>query len=96
MRVIQESQLRDWLDSPVAEVFKYILEKEINDTYSRRAEVFYPGEPHRTQDTKAQIIGEELVLQDFLDMFKYDNSSGVFDRYFEENRVQIIAEEGEE
>jgi hypothetical protein len=47
-----------------------LLKQRLERTYHARAQVFFPGEPNRTQEGRIALIAEEGVLQDFIDAFE--------------------------
>lgn len=47
-----------------------LLKVRLDRTYRARAEVFFTGEPFRTQETKAWLLGEESVLSDLIEAFE--------------------------
>ena len=63
-------QVEEWLLSDVTRYFRALLDERLNDLFRQRGEVFYPFEAHKTQESKALLLGGEVVIQEILDAFE--------------------------
>lgn len=96
MRILKASQIREWVDSPITEQVREVLEKELQKAYEARADVFFSGEPDRTHEVRATWIGTERVLQDLIELLSMNNDNGVLDTYLEDNEVHLVDDIKEE
>lgn len=69
MSRLQKEQLEEWFESPVTSYFLSLLQSRLDHTYELRAEVFFPGEPQKTQEGKATLLGMEGELGDIIEAF---------------------------
>lgn len=67
--MITEQDFEEWFESPVTKHFVSLLEKRIEAVYQMRGDVFFPGEPNRTQELKAHLLGAESELGQLFDAF---------------------------
>ena len=68
--MITEQDFKEWFDSPVTRHFVTLLKSRLDLTYRFRSEVFFPGEPNRTQETKATLLGCEGELGEIVEAFE--------------------------
>jgi hypothetical protein len=59
-------QIEEWCDSEVTRHFLKILKSMLDRVYGQRSEVFFPGEPNKTQESKASLLGMEATLDDLI------------------------------
>lgn len=71
--MITEQDLKEWFDSPVTQQFVKTLKNRLDLTYRLRSEVFFPGEPNKTQEAKANLLGCEGELGELVDAFESKN-----------------------
>lgn len=64
-----KEQVEEWFDSPVTSYFLSLLKSRLDHTFQLRAEVFFPGEPQKTQEGKATLLGMEDELADLIEAF---------------------------
>ena len=69
MSRIQPKQIEEWFESPVTQYFHELLQKRLDHTFSLRAEVYFPFEPQKTQESKANLLGMEHELGMLVDAF---------------------------
>jgi hypothetical protein len=67
---LQKEQLEEWFDSPVTSYFLSLLQSRLDHTFQLRAAVFFPGEPQKTQEGKATLLGMESELGDLIEAFE--------------------------
>jgi hypothetical protein len=67
---MQQPQIEEWLEGETTRWFLRVLKERLDATFMRRAEVYYPGEPHRTQEGKAFLLGQEDVLSELIEAFE--------------------------
>lgn len=75
LRSPEPKQLEEWLEGQTTRWFLHLLRVQLDVTFNRRAEVFFPGEPNKTQETKAHLIGQEAILQDLIECFETQDFS---------------------
>jgi hypothetical protein len=85
---VLKSKLRDWVNSPVVEIVKTVLERELSKAYEDRAKFFLSGEPIKTQEVRANYMGRELILEDMISLLELDED--ILSEYFELNEVKVI------
>jgi len=66
---LQKEQLEEWFESPVTRYLLSLLHSRLDHTFALRAQVFFPGEPHKTQEGKATLLGMEGELGDLIEAF---------------------------
>lgn len=64
---MKQEQIDEWVESEVTQYFLGLLKSELDRVFSMRAEVYFPGEPFRTQEAKAMFIGQESSLKDVIE-----------------------------
>jgi hypothetical protein len=67
--MISQEDFVEWFESPVTQHLVKILKQRLDQTYEIRAGVFCPGEPHKTQEVKAHLLGIEGELADLIEAF---------------------------
>lgn|GEM_PF-4981454 len=67
--MITEQDFKEWFDSPVTRHFVDLLKSRLDLTYRLRSEVFFPGQPNITQETKANLLGREAELSEIVEAF---------------------------
>lgn len=70
MSRLQKEQLEEWFESPVTGYFLSLLKSRLDHTFQLRAAVFFPGEPQKTQEGKATLLGMEGELADIIEAFE--------------------------
>ena len=85
---VLKSKLIDWVNSPIVDIVKIVLERELSKAYEYRATFFLSGEPFKTQEVRANHMGRELILEDMISLLELDET--VLDEYFEQNEIQVI------
>jgi hypothetical protein len=70
-------QIEEWLGAEVTGHFLTLIRMRLERTYQARAEVYFHGEPFRTQESKAWLLGEETVLQDIVEAFESKDFSQI-------------------
>lgn len=85
---LNPQQLEEWFESPVTEQLLNLLRMRLDLTFQMRASVFFPGEPNKTQEGKAMLIGEEGVLNDLIDAFQEQDLSQIHEA--EESEIEQI------
>lgn len=68
--MITEQDLKDWFEGHVTQHFFSLLKSRLELTYRLRSEVFFPGEPNKTQEAKANLLGCEGELGEIVDAFE--------------------------
>lgn len=66
----KEKDFEEWFDSQVTRHFVKLIEQRLDAVYAMRSDVFFPGEPNRTQEVKAHLLGAEGELGEILEAFK--------------------------
>jgi hypothetical protein len=64
---LQKQQLDEWFDSEVTRHVLGLLHTRLDEVFQMRAETFFPGEPQKTQEQKAMLLGEESAIKDFIE-----------------------------
>lgn len=77
MSKLQKQQLEEWFDSEVTRHVLGLLHKRLDDVFMMRAETFFPGEPQKTQEQKAMLLGEESALKDFIEALEEKDLSEI-------------------
>lgn len=62
---LTNSQITEWLRSPVTEQLKRIIDSRHQWLMEQRGSVFYPGEPMRTQETIVKMNGRVAENRDY-------------------------------
>lgn len=70
MSKIQKQQFDEWFDSEVTRHFLGLLHARLDQTFGLRAEVFFPGEPQKTQEGKAHLLGMEAAFGELIEAFE--------------------------
>lgn len=86
--MITEKDFEEWFDSPVTKYFAKLLEQRLDAVYGMRADVFCPGEPNRTQEVKAHLLGAESELGQLLDAFTEKDISQLEEKEFDAEQVR--------
>ena len=68
--MITEKDIEEWFDSAVTKHFLQLIEQRLDAVYEMRSDVFCPGEPNRTQEVKAHLLGAESELGQILDALR--------------------------
>jgi hypothetical protein len=68
-------QIEEWCESAVAEYLVALLNKRLDTAYQQRAEAFISGEPVRTQEIRANLLGQEAVLDEIIEALEAKNLS---------------------
>lgn len=68
--MITEQDWKEWFDSPVTQELVKILKSRLDLTYQLRSAVFFPGEPNKTQEAKANLLGCEGELGEIVEAFE--------------------------
>jgi hypothetical protein len=77
--VLKQEQIDEWMESLVTVHVLELLKQRLEETYELRASVFFPGEPNRTQETKAHLIGEEGALNDIIRALEEKDLSEIYE-----------------
>lgn len=64
--MLKQEQIDEWAEGEVTTYLVALLKAKLDHTYHLRASVFFPGEPNRTQEGKAQLLGMEAELADLI------------------------------
>lgn len=88
------ANLREWTRSPVAEVIRLVLQKEIDTVYKERSDLLLPGDAIRTQEIRLGLLGKEQILQDMFNLLSLDPEA--ISEYLEDNGVIIVKTKEEE
>lgn len=75
--MITEKDIEEWFESEVTKHFFSLIQERLNTVYQMRAEVFCPGEPYKTQEIKAHLLGAESELADLIDSFTEKDFSNI-------------------
>ena len=62
----RQEQVEEWAEGEVTAYLLGLLKAKLDHTYHLRAGVYFPGEPNRTQEGKAQLLGMEAELADLI------------------------------
>lgn len=68
--MITEQDWKEWFDSPVTQELVKILKSRLDLTYQLRSAVFFAGEPNKTQEAKANLLGCEGELGEIVEAFE--------------------------
>lgn len=68
--MITEQDFKEWFESPVTNHFVSLLKSRLDLTYRLRSDVFFPGEPNKTQEAKANLLGCEGELSEIVEAFE--------------------------
>lgn len=85
---MKPEQMAEWFDNPVTQYFHTLLKKRLDDVYAMRADVYFPGEPYRTQESKATLLGMEGELADWIEAFDEKDLSQLEESDVDEERVR--------
>lgn len=89
--MLKTSDFREWTESPVTELVREALEKELEDVFANRAECFYWDDPNRTHTDRAFALGKESLLRDPMDVLsgdvEYLRQRGIFVLETEEETI---------
>lgn len=66
MSKIDPKDVAEWCENEGTRYFLKVLHDMLDRTYETRANVFFPGEPQKTQEGKATLLGMEHVLDDLI------------------------------
>ncbi len=75
--MITEEDIDEWFESQVTKHFFELIQKRLDTVYEMRSSVFCPGEPHKTQEVKAHLLGAEGELGSLLDAFTEKDLSNI-------------------
>jgi hypothetical protein len=84
---LQKQQLDEWFESEVTRHLLGLLHKRLDDTFMMRAETFFPGEAHKTQEQKAMLIGEESAWKDIIEALEEQDLSQIHEEEIESESV---------
>lgn len=87
MSKLQKQQLDEWFESEVTRHLLGLLHKRLDDTFMMRAETFFPGEAHKTQEQKAMLIGEESAWKDIIEALEEQDLSQIHEEEIESESV---------
>lgn len=82
--MIKKEDFQEWFDSPVTQYFVKILNQRLDQTHELRGDVYCPGEPYKTQEVKAHLLGIEGELADLLEAFEQKDLSQLEEQDSEE------------
>jgi hypothetical protein len=85
---VKPEQIAEWFENPVTQRFHELLKKRLDEAYAQRAEVYFPGEPYKTQESKANLLGVEGELADLVQMFEEKDLSQLEESAIDEERVR--------
>lgn len=88
MSKLQKQQLDEWFESEVTRHVLVLLHKRLDETFLMRAETFFPGEAHKTQEQKAMLLGEESALKDFIEALEERDLSQIEEEESEDEQVR--------
>lgn len=92
---LKPEQIEEWFDNPVTLHFHELLKKRLDDVYAMRADVFFPGEPNKTQESKATLLGMEGELADLLEVFDKKDLSQLEESEIDQERVRNPSRPGQ-
>lgn len=92
MSKLQKQQLDEWFDSEVTRHVLALLHRRLDETFMMRAETFFPGEAHKTQEQKAMLLGEESALKDFIEALEEKDLSQIQDEETDDEQVRNSSE----
>jgi len=84
----KQQQVDEWIEGSVSTYFLSLIRSRLDRTWQARANVFYMGEPQRTQENKVWLLGEESVLQDIIDAFESKDLSVVEEVETDEEHIR--------
>lgn len=87
MSKLQKHQLDEWFESEVTRHVLSLLRKRLDDTFMMRAETFFPGEAHKTQEQKAMLLGEESAIKDFIEALEEKDLSQIQEEELESEQI---------
>ena len=87
MSKLQKQQLDEWFESEVTRHLLGLLHKRLDDTFMMRAETFFAGEAHKTQEQKAMLIGEESAWKDIIEALEEQDLSQIHEEEIESESV---------
>jgi len=85
--LITQAQIDDWAESKVTEALLDYLKEQLEETYKERSDMFIPGEAERTQEVRANLIGQEAVYNDLVELLSL-KSTELLDKYILEEREE--------
>lgn len=88
MKHILYTDLKEWIESPIGEIVKEVMQKELNDVYVERSDFFLEDNPQKTHTVRAGLIGQESILQDVIGIMELDGPT--LEKYFELHGVEIV------
>jgi hypothetical protein len=86
-----QQQVEEWLEGECCLYFLSLIKARLENAYQARSEVFFFGEPQRTQEGKVWLLGEENVLQDIIESFKEKDLSLIEEAQSDEEHIRNSA-----
>jgi hypothetical protein len=84
---LQKQQLDEWFESEVTRHVLSLLHKRLDETFMMRAETYFPGEAHKTQEQKAMLLGEESAIKDFIEALEEKDLSQIQEEEIESEQI---------
>ena len=85
---VTQDQVTEWTESPVTQLLLYVLKQQLDETYAERSELFIPGEPNRTQEIRANLIGQEAVYKDVIELASGETNELIEEYILEEWKTE--------
>lgn len=82
---VLKKALDDWREGEIAGLFYQVCLDREKDCLEARSNVFYPGEPSKTQEHLALLIGEQAAYRNIADFF-----DGEYASLFNPEEVEIV------
>lgn len=90
-KLVKRSQLKEWVEQPVVEIVVQALGATLQEAKDEKADAFFPGDAHKTQEYRAGFVGAIEILENMISFLKYEKQS--VDALFEAAEIQIVDDE---
>ena len=85
---ILKSQIKEWLENPVAEIYRKSLAAELEEVNTNRGAFFLKNDAVQTHTVRSNLIGQELILADMIALLNGEQEQ--LEQYLIANGINIV------